>query len=102
MNSAMGERQMLPWQMNNTRIIYFKLLIYLGFSLFFKHSRTFSVCRPFFHISAYFGLSRHVYSIKWSKDWSKMGSDFKFRPSAFLLTFAVQQWLIFSKSHCIY
>ena len=83
--------------------IFYSLLIsdYLGFSLFLGHLRTFSVYRPFSHFSAFFGLSRYVYSIKWSKNWSKMVYDFKFRPSAFLLIFAAHQWLIFYKSHCI-
>ena len=65
--------------------IFYSLLIsdYLGFSLFLGHLRTFSVYRPFSHFSAFFGLSRYVYSIKWSKNWSKMVYDFKFRPFVF-------------------
>nr|DAO52505.1 MAG TPA: hypothetical protein [Caudoviricetes sp.] len=43
--------------------------------------RTFSVYQDFSHFSAYFGLSRYVSSFKWSKIWSKMASDFKFRPA---------------------
>ena len=77
----------LPWQTNNTLIIFFNSFFisdYLGFSLFFKHLRTFSVYQDFSHFSAYFGLSRYVSSFKWSKIWSKMVSDFKFRPSRYL------------------
>ena len=41
----------LPWQMNNTRIIYFLLLTYLGFSRFFLIFRAFA---HFFSLSTIF------------------------------------------------
>ena len=59
-NSAMGERQMLPWQTNNTRIIYFLLLTYLGLSRFFLIFRAFA---HFFSLSTIFpflGFFRHI------------------------------------------
>nr|DAZ38731.1 MAG TPA: hypothetical protein [Caudoviricetes sp.] len=49
--------------------------------------RTFSVYQDFSHFSAYFGLSRYVSSFKWSKIWSKMVSDFRFRPFHFRTCF---------------
>ena len=42
-NSAMGERQMLPWQMNNTFIIVAFLLNLPGNSLFCEGFRVFYV-----------------------------------------------------------
>ena len=65
------------------------ILDFLGFSLFYGALRTFSVYRPFFCFSAYFGLSRYIYSTNWSKYWSKMDYFFKFRPLAFSGLFPV-------------
>ena len=81
----------LPWQMKSTRIIYYLTpylsRIFLIFPYFLGHLRTFSVCRLFSHFSAFIDLSRHVSSFKWSKIWSKMVSDFKFRPLHFRACF---------------
>ena len=61
--SAMGERQMLPWQMN-------KILIFLIFPVFSGFSSLFT----FLHFSlflAYFGISLHIFVINFGKNFGK-------------------------------
>ena len=63
MNSAMGERQMLPWQTN-------KILIFLIFPVFSGFSSLFT----FLHFSlilAYFGISLHIFVINFGKNFGK-------------------------------
>lgn len=62
-NSAMGERQMLPWQTN-------KILIFLIFPVFSGFSSLFT----FLHFSlilAYFGISLHIFVINFGKNFGK-------------------------------
>lgn len=59
-NSAMGERQMLPWQIN-------KILIFPIFPVFSGFSSLFT----FLHFSlilAYFGISLHIFVINFGKN----------------------------------
>ena len=62
-NSDIGERQMLPWQMN-------KILIFLIFPVFSGFSSLFT----FLHFSlflAYFGISLHIFVINFGKNFGK-------------------------------
>lgn len=61
--SAMGERQILPWQIN-------KILIFLIFPVFSGFSSLFT----FLHFSlflAYFGISLHIFVINFGKNFGK-------------------------------
>lgn len=58
MNSAIGERQMLPWQMNNTFIIF----LYLHLSLVFLLKRLIFQGFPTFEFSFLFKVSSQVFS----------------------------------------
>ena len=61
--SDMGERQMLPWQMN-------KILIFLIFPVFSGFSSLFT----FLHFSlflAYFGISLHIFVINFGKNFGR-------------------------------
>ena len=62
-NSAMGLRQILPWQTN-------KILIFLIFPVFSGFSSLFT----FLHFSlflAYFGISLHIFVINFGKNFGK-------------------------------
>jgi hypothetical protein len=62
-NSAIGERQMLPWQTN-------KILIFPIFPVFSGFSSLFT----FLHFSlilAYFGISLHIFVINFGKNFGK-------------------------------
>jgi len=62
-NSAMGLRQMLPWQIN-------KILIFPIFPVFSGFSSLFT----FLHFSlilAYFGISLHIFVINFGKNFGK-------------------------------
>ena len=57
-NSAMGERQMLPWQINNTLIIF----LYLHLSLVFLLKRLIFQGFPTFEFSFLFKVSSQIFS----------------------------------------
>ena len=61
--SAIGERQMLPWQTN-------KILIFLIFPVFSGFSSLFTFLR-FSLILAYFGISLHIFVINFGKNFGK-------------------------------
>jgi len=63
----MGERQILPWQMNNTLINALKLLKTLYLRHFYDILRQ-NVFRFFF---AYSGINWYIFSSKFSKNLSK-------------------------------
>ena len=56
--AAMGERQMLPWQMNNTLIIF----LYLHLSLVFLLKRLIFQGFPTFEFSFLFKVSSQIFS----------------------------------------
>ena len=57
-NSAIGERQMLPWQMNSTLIIF----LYLHLSLVFLPKRLIFQGFPTFEFSFLFKVSSQIFS----------------------------------------
>ena len=79
-NSAMGERQMLPWHTNSIFIIVQNSKLYKFIPRYAAFARDFEIFPPPYHHipMAYDGIGWHIVSVKSSKKSSKTENLFNF------------------------